>query len=202
MTLTVEKRMTAEAFEAFALLPGNRDRLLEFIGGRIIEVVSSSLSSSTGAIVLGMITLYVRQHRLGVVTGADGGYIIGGDRCIPDAAYMSYARQPIQPDVAYNPVAPDLAVEVLSPSNHPEDMRLKIVSYLNAGTTVWLFDPYSPHAEVYSPGRKPIRLSADDILDGGSVLPGFSLPLSLVFGKPDPDAPGVESEQHPPSDVD
>jgi Uma2 family endonuclease len=178
---TIAPEMTVEAFEEFALLPENRDKRLEWREGRIVEVVSSVPSSNIGVIVMAYVTIFVLQNNLGLLTGADGGYVVGDERYIPDGAFISKTRQPEYPNVAYNPLAPDLVIEVLSPTDKQDDVRLKIVNYLRAGTTVWLFDPEDEHAEVYSPGKAPQRLSKDDTLDGGDVLPGFKLPLKDVF---------------------
>lgn len=34
---------------------------------------------------------------------------------------------------------------------------------------------------VHCPGVPAVTLTGDDVLDGGDVLPGFSLPLSEIF---------------------
>jgi Uma2 family endonuclease len=173
--------LTAEEFDRIVLLPENRDKRLEFIGGRIIEVVSNSYSSEVAATVLAFVKLFALERDLGRVTGADSGYWVAGERCIPDGAFVSKARQPDPCYDAYNPLAPDLAIEVLSPSDKEQDVRLKIGLYLLAGTTLWLFDPDLQEAEVYVPGQKPARLTIEDVIDGGSLLPGFKLALKDVF---------------------
>jgi Uma2 family endonuclease len=178
---TIAPKLTAEAFEEIALLPENRDKRLEFRDGRIVEVVSSFPSSNVTALVLIYLGMFVIQHNSGRVTGADGGYVVGNDRYIPDGAFTSKARQPDKPTGAYTPVAPDLVIEVISPTDKNDEIRLKIVNYLRAGTTVWLFDPEDEHAEVYLVGKPPLRLSKNDTLEGGDVLPGFKLPLKDVF---------------------
>jgi Uma2 family endonuclease len=128
-----------------------------------------------------MLTVFVRTHDLGYVTGADGGYRVSGERYIPDAAFISTARQPQPSHEAYNPNPPDLAVEVLSPTNDPGEMRVKIVNYLLAGTVLWVVDPDLKRVEVYVPGQTPKTLGIDDVLDGGNVLPGFSLAVRDIF---------------------
>jgi len=35
--------------------------------------------------------------------------------------------------------------------------------------------------EVYLPGRDPLVLTADDVIGGGEVLPGFRLPVQEVL---------------------
>lgn len=130
-----EQSVTAAEFDRFIRLPENVSRNFELIAGEIVEkMVSNPRSSSIAALVLGFMAVHARQHNLGRVTGADGGYMVNGERYIPDAAFMSKVRQPVQPSDAYNPLAPDLAVEVLSPTNDPDEIRIKIANYMAAGT--------------------------------------------------------------------
>lgn len=116
-----------EEFDRFVLLPENAERMFEYIGGEIVEAVSSNYSSEIGARFLIVIGMFVLSNDLGRVTGADGGYQVSGERYIPDVAFVSKAKQP-EP--------PDLAVEVLLPTNDADDMRIKVVNYLRVGTVV------------------------------------------------------------------
>ncbi len=178
------QRMTVEEFEQYAARPENADRRFEFIGGEVVEMVSNQRSSEIATNVVFFIKLYLHEKGLGgIVTGADGGYTIVGERYIPDVAYISQARQAKASDQAYGPTAPDLAVEVLSPSNEADDMRIKVVNFLRAGTTVWVVNPEKQYVEVYVPGEAPQRLGMDDVLDGGVALPGFTLAVKDVFGE-------------------
>ena len=129
----------------------------------------------------GRLSVYVEDNDLGYVTGADGGYMVGGNRFIPDVGYISKARQAEPSHEAYNPNAPDLAVEVLSPTDDRDSLRLKVAAYLVAGTTLWVVDPDAKQVEVYGPGNTPVVLGADDTLNGGDVLPGFTLAVKAVF---------------------
>ena len=173
--------VTVEEFDQIVMLPENADRRLEYIGGEIVEMVSNSYSSEVAARILYWITHYVIQNNLGRVTGADGGYQVAGERYIPDVAFISKARQPESSHDAYNPNAPDLAVEVLSPTDKADDMRIKIANYLAAGTLLWVVEPESKTVEIYVAGQKGQRTREGDTLDGGSVLPGFTLAVKDVF---------------------
>ena len=181
MVLDIQ-RVTAAEFERFIRKPENISRNFELIAGEIVEkMVSSPRSSKIGMRIGGRLTVCVDDRGLGIVTGADGGYIVNGERYIPDAAFISKARQPVQPSDAYNPLAPDLAVEVLSPSDDPDETRLKVVNYLAAGTLTWVINPDKQRVEVYQSGQPPRILAGDEILDGGDVLPGFPLVVSTLF---------------------
>ena len=175
-------RIPVSTDEFKQMVGDNADRDLELIAGEVIEkMVSNPRSSAIGAFIAGLLAVFVRQHDLGRVTGADGGYVIGEDRYIPDAAFMSKVRQAVQPSEAYNPLAPDLAVEVLSPTNDDEQMRVKVVNYLAAGTIVWVVDPDKERIDLHQPGQ-PVRvLRLDDTLEGGALLPGFSVAVREVF---------------------
>jgi len=96
-------------------------------------------------------------------------------------AFVSAARQAEPSERAYSPIPPDLAIEVLSPSNTPREMRLKVANYLAAGTTVWIVDPDRQLVEVYAPGRAAKTVYLDETLDGGDVLPGFKLAVQDIF---------------------
>ncbi|MDZ4768636.1 MAG: Uma2 family endonuclease [Chloroflexota bacterium] len=181
MSQTIDRRMTAEQFDDYVLLPENSDRRLEWHDGEIIELVSNGKSSRTAFHLGNKLGIYVYAHRSGVLTGADGGYWVNGEKYIPDAAYLSYARQPIPASVAYNPLAPDLAIEVISPTDKPLTIARKIQNYMAAGTVVWLVDPQDRVLNVHRPGKKIITLTADDTLDGGDLLPGFTAPLADIF---------------------
>ncbi len=121
------------------------------------------------------------QNDIGHITGEAGGYMVAGERYAPDVAYISKARQPELPQRGYNPIPPDLAVEVLSPSNEPDDMQIKINNYLLAGAVVWLVNPAKKHVTVFSAGRPAQRVSTQGTLDGGDILPGFTLAVKDIF---------------------
>jgi Uma2 family endonuclease len=46
---------------------------------------------------------------------------------------------------------------------------------------VWLVFPQKQLIEVYRPDADVVILTADDMLEGGDVLPGFTLPVKDIF---------------------
>jgi len=172
-------------FDRFALLPENCDRLFELIAGEIVEVAANPLSSNIAAIMSAFIGIFVLQHNLGHVTGAEGGYKIGAERYIPSVGFISYQRQSeLSHFDGYIPNAPDLAVEVLRAATLETDMSIKIANYLAAGTVVWRVKPLERQIAVFVPGAPVIIFGIDDVLDGGDVLLGFALPLKDIFRTP------------------
>ena len=73
---------------------------------------------------------------------------------------------------------PNLAVEVLSVSNTKREIDRKIGEYFRVGVQlVWVIDPPTRTAEVYTAPDQWTELTEKQSLDGGAVLPGFSLSL-------------------------
>lgn len=181
----IVQNMTAEAFDAFAELPENADKILEFIGGEVVEVPSNPYSSMISVKFTLRIGMFVETHDLGHVTGEAGGYLVFGERYAPDVAFVSKAKQPELAQRGYNPVPPDLAVEVDFPSTYESQrsLRIKTANYLAAGTVVWIVYPETKMVEVYAPGQKVQIVGSDGTLDGGEVLPGFTLALKDIFGE-------------------
>ena len=180
MTVQV-KRHTLQEFEALVDLLENADRLFEFIGGEIIEVPSNAYSSEVAARILTFIGMYLLQNKIGHVTGEHGGYVVGEDRYAPDVAYISKARQAELDRTGYNPIPPELAVEVVSPSDRENLMLQKVANYMAVGTVVWVVRPNVQEVEIYAPGQPVRLLTTSDILDGGDLLPGFTLAVKDIF---------------------
>jgi len=132
---------------------------------------------------------FVHPRNLGLITGADGTYeVLLGLVRLPDVAFVSWDRLPGRrvPEEPIPNVVPDLAVEVLSPSNTVKEMARKRGEYFRAGVRlVWEIDPRTRTAHVYTSEASFTDLSAADTLDGGPVLPGFTLPLGELFAELD-----------------
>ncbi len=139
-----------------------------------------------GAQIVFHLNMFVKAHNLGYVLGADGGYTLSpGTVRVPDVSFVSKARQP-DLGVVEDIFAPDLAVEVISPSEPPVSIHDKTALYLSAGARlVWNVYPEDTVIEVWEQGEQGAlamrRYGADDTLDGGAVLTGFTLKVGDVF---------------------
>ena len=144
------------------------------------------LRESYLASVLIMILLtFVRLRNLGLVTAPDGMMRLApGLVRIPDVAFISWDRLPNRrvPTEPIPDLAPDLAVEVLSVGNTLGEMARKRQDYFTAGVhLVWQVDPSTRTVEVFTAPDQSTVLHETHILDGGTVLPGFILPLQELF---------------------
>jgi Uma2 family endonuclease len=122
----------------------------------------------------------------------------GTGRVLPEAGYL-LSRDPLtirQPDVSvisrerirasdpdsYFEGAPELAVEVVSPSDSAEDLDIKTKQYLqNGARQVWILYPKTQTVHVFSRGAATVILDKDQTLEGGELLPGFTVPVASLF---------------------
>ncbi len=91
------------------------------------------------------------------------------------------------PDHNTRPLAlvPDLVIEVVSPNDKVSELDEKIDAYLLDGVRlIWVVDPQRRKATVYAPDmEQPLHLNVNGVLDGGDVLPDFTLPLMSIFNE-------------------
>lgn len=178
--MVATRRITIDEFAEMPL-----QGIWELVDGEPIE--SSPAAGRSGWINATIVALpanYVRQSGLGRAFSAETGFVLFEDRQTvrsPDAAVVLRNRLAELPD-SFVPMAPDLAVEVLSPSDRMADAMSKVSMYLQAGVRlVWLIDPATLTVTIFRQDAAPKMVSEGDILDGGDVLPGFSVPVAEIF---------------------
>lgn len=107
----------------------------------------------------------------------------------PDVAFVSYqrwakTRSVPRTDNAWN-VVPNLATEVVSPTDSVVELEQKIAEYFKVGVElVWVVYPSQSKVHVCLSPTQIQVLTITDALDGGTVLPGFRLPLTDLFAEP------------------
>ncbi|MCO6457874.1 MAG: Uma2 family endonuclease [Pirellulaceae bacterium] len=134
----------------------------------------------------GLLWQHVSGHHLGLVFGAETGFLLARDPDTvraPDVAFVDARNLPgREPSEAYWPGAPDLAVEVLSPHDRADDVDEKIRAWLAAGTrSVWVVDPQLRTLTEYRSTGDVTVYTAGQRVDGGELLPGFSCPVARIF---------------------
>lgn len=183
-----EKFISAEEFWEIAQRPENADQHMELIEGVIYTMPPAGEEhGSNGARFLFFIYGHVDSNKLGRVTTAETGYIVHTDPdgkqtiLAPDVGFIAKARMTPEPSRKYVSFTPDLAVEIMSPNDRAEDIHLKVNKYLQYGTrAVWVAYPETRTVVVHTKdGAK--TLDENDTLEGGDLLPGFTLRVGEIF---------------------
>ena len=161
------------------------ERLCELVDGVLVEKTIGYYESYIAAALIRLIGNFVVAHDLGIVAGADGMLRLApGLVRIPDISFVSWEKLPGRrlPRQAIPDLVPDLAVEVLSEGNTTREMARKLDEYFSLGVRlVWLVNPMTESTEVYTSRHPSAMLDKSATLEGGVILPGFTLPLNTLF---------------------
>jgi Uma2 family endonuclease len=167
-------------------------RLCELVDGILVEKAMGFREGFLAMWIGSLINDFLKHSNLGLVAGADSGIRFKLNLVrMPDVSFIRWDSVD-DPDRIENPPGafleypPDLAVEVLSASNTPREMEIKLGEYARAGVRlVWYVDPRRKIVEVYPKGnpKKKKTIGIEGTLAGGDVLPGFALPVARIFEK-------------------
>lgn len=178
-----EKLITVDEFEAFIARPENRHRRFQLIQGEIVEKLPTQLHGYIALAFTAPLFYYAKQNPIGHVYSKAHYRAIGdtnNDR-IPD---ISFSTHPTIVDKGPAAGMPDLAIEIQSPDDELKDMIDNAHFYLaNGSKMVCLVISDKRLMMVITPDGVQI-LTEKDSFDGGTILPGFSLPLVDIFPPP------------------
>jgi Uma2 family endonuclease len=127
---------------------------------------------------------HVRRNELGTVYAGGTGFQLASGPDTVLAPSMAFVRRGRAGETAesFFPGPPDLVVEIVSFADDEEAMQDRVREWLDAATRmVILVDPRRRTVTVYHPRDDIHVLGEDDVLDGGDVVPGWTLPVQELF---------------------
>ncbi len=187
MTTASSKLMTADELLKMPKIDGRR---FELVRGVLIEKMPTGDPHGESVFLFTMaVGNYARTHRHGLVRTGEPGYRLERNPDTvraPDAAWFAPGRLPRgargRSIRGFPEIAPDLAIEVKPPGNSWPEMAAKACMWLCYGSQqVWVGDPETASVRIYRPNAAPVALGEDDVLEGGDLLPGFSIPVRELF---------------------
>lgn len=182
MSTTVQSMTAADLLR----LPAN-GRRYELIRGELRQMSPAGPTHGRLAMrIAAHLFEHVETHHLGTVYAAETGFQLTQDPDTvraPDVAFVSRQRlDTLGETESYLPGAPDVAVEVISPSDRYTEVEEKVGEWLEAGSRmVIVVNPRQRFVTVYHSRTAIVRLTEEDILEGGDVVPGWQLPIREVF---------------------
>ena len=178
MTASPSPRLMTE--DELLEMPDDGSRY-ELVRGVLVRMTPSAYlpGAVTGRVLIAL-GAFVVPRGLGDVGSGEAGFTLERDPDTvraPDVWFVRADRVPSGADAArFFRGAPDLAVEVLSPSDRYRDVMEKVRDYLRTGTRlVWAIDPMGRSAAIFHPDGRAQLMDENGRLDGGDVLPGFSV---------------------------
>ena len=161
------------------------DKRVELVRGLLVVRELPGMRHARVAMDLALaLGAHVRAAALGRVYAEAGFKLASNPDTVrgPDIAFISRGRIPDPEPTGFAGFAPDLVVEVISPGDRAGEVLAKVADWISAGTrVVWVLDPARRVARVYRADGTEQILTADESLDGGDVVPGFSCPLREIF---------------------
>ena len=163
--------------------------ICELYNNTLVEKTMGEYESMVAVAISSALFAWSQQRQAGSVAGADGFIRLRmGNLRAPDVAFFAHDALP-DPQVLREDnvprVPPLLCVEVLSESNTAGEIAQKIREYFAHGVRlVWIFDPADDSARVHDDPADPQasrRLGRGEAVDGGDLLPGFSLDVAAAF---------------------
>jgi Uma2 family endonuclease len=169
------------------LMMPDRGMRRELVRGEVREMAPPGEEhAETATELVRLLANHVRDHALGRVY-VELGFRVASEPdtvLIPDVSFVRAERiAPGPPNRGYRSGAPDLAIEVLSPGDSVDEVEEKVFAWLLAGCRmVVVVNPRRHTATVYRSFKEVAVLSKNDVLDGGDVVPRWTLPLRELFG--------------------
>ena len=159
----------------------------ELVAGRIVRMTPTNpIHGRIEVNVAAALKQFVRTRNLGVVMAGEVGVFTGRNPDTvraPDVLYLSRERDARRRrPQGFLDVAPELVVEILSPTDRPDQLRRKLGEYFAAGVrVVWVIDAATRTVRIHHDGGEPVSLAPGAVVTGGDVLPEFELPVDDVF---------------------
>jgi Uma2 family endonuclease len=166
----------------------DRDRrLVELIDGTLVEKPVGFYESLIAGWLITALNNFVLPRKLGFVSGEAGMMrMVSGRVRLPDVTFVANEDLPggSIPTEPVPTLRPTITAEVLSETNTEAEIRQKLLEYFESGSRLaWIIDPATRSVAVYTAFTvQPARiLMHGDMLDGGDVLPGFSVSVAELF---------------------
>jgi Uma2 family endonuclease len=160
------------------------EALYEIVNGDRRALRDTACESAVASLLGALLGRFAGARRLGRVQ-CRGLFALGplSNQRRPDVAFISFRRWPqAVPHTDAWDVTPDLAVEVVSSLDTMAEQLAKMREYFQAGSLlVWLVLPSQREIYVYQSPTQIQVLTQADTLGGGTVVPGFQVPVATLF---------------------
>ncbi len=180
--VTQVRRIDAETLERMP----RSDMRRELVRGVVVEEMPPGLPHG---VLAGRIVSLIHAARGDAVLGwlgVETGFILRRDPDTVRSPDVFFIRRDRLADPLAEPGffegAPDLVIEIVSPSNRPQELAERVADYLDAGTALlWLVDPQRREVTVHRPGTDSRTLGQGDTLRAPDLLPALELPVARIF---------------------
>jgi Uma2 family endonuclease len=179
------REMSDEEFMKFSMRASPYQFERESDGTIVMMEPTISYSGYFNATLSGELGLWNRRMKLGYVFDSSTGFKLpDGAVRSPDASFVLKERCEALTEKEKNsfaPFCPDFVVELMSPSDDPEELQEKMQMYISNGCRLsWLIDPKHEEVFIYKSAITfKVIEGFDQTISGDEVLPEFGLDLTI-----------------------
>ncbi len=185
LRMRVARPLTAD--ELFQFCSANRDLHIERTadGEIIIMPPTGAETGRRNADITAQLVVWAKRDGSGVAFDSSTGFLLSNEaERSPDAAWVRKERWDAltsEQKKKFAPLCPDFVLELRSPNDTLEDLKLKMAEYVACGARLgWLVDPEERRVHVYGPGGCSV-LESPEHVSGDPELPGFVLDLRSIW---------------------
>jgi Uma2 family endonuclease len=163
------------------------DARVELIRGVLRErPAAGGRHGRVGGRFTGFLGRYGEEHDAGRVLSSGTGFVLANSPTtllVPDVAFVGTRDLPTATDPDwFLETPPRVTIEIHSPSRRFGELVERMGLYLTFGVPlVWLASIFDESVVSFSSGGIIRIYRSGDVLDGGDVLPGFSVPVDEFF---------------------
>jgi len=168
-------------------LDSETTKFYEVVDGHIVEnPPMGALQSILASNLQDVMGPFARSHQLGRVV-IETLFLLDPTRGLkrrPDLAFVSTGRWPLKrriPSTECWEVVPDLVAEFISETSTADKVASKIEGFHAGVGGVWVVYPGTSKVYVYDSPTQVRILQVGDDLEGGAIVPGFRVALSVLF---------------------
>jgi Uma2 family endonuclease len=171
----IHREMTAEEFLAFEAQ--HPDKRFDFIDGEMVEVSPTPLHGLKQMLLGAALFTYLEEHPLGKTYGvySEVLHVLDGDKFLPDVCVN------ILTDADYFTTPPLWVAKIRSDTQSRAAQRRTMDAYLRHGAAMAVLILPGEAVEVFRPDQAVQVLTGEDVLEGGTVLPGFTLSVKRLL---------------------
>jgi len=192
--LTLPRTLSLTLSQFAQVCAANPEAVLELdADGTLIEMTPTGGASGARNQTLGaLLWLAIEQSRLPLkLFDSSTGFLLpDGSVRSPDASVVRLDRWQALSEAereGFPPLCPDLVVELASPSDEPQALRLKLAAYMANGARLgWLLLPQSRTVEIWQTetaetANSPLVLNDPNRLEAGLEFPGLVIDARRIW---------------------
>jgi Uma2 family endonuclease len=178
--------MTEEQFFQFCQENDSLKMERNTIGEIIIMEPTGTYAGAYNLGITAQLYIWNTSHKLGITFDSSAGFTLPNKAVrSPNGAFIlkeRWEKIPVEDRKKFAHICPDFVIELLSESDIAKAVQKKMNEWIDNGCQLaWMIDPVKKETWIYRKNGEVEVKPFSSTLNGGNVLPGFTLDLLKIF---------------------